>query len=119
MIQKYTYCAYGLRVTSDFPLPELQELKYDGNPEVIIRMGSVPNALEEPIEKGARFEASPDKFLLKVDKIAGYYVSGGNEIIVEPFEGADEEDIRVFLLGSAFAALLDPERVSCTSWFLY
>jgi len=106
LTQKYLYFAYDLRVESDFPLPELQEVKDEGSPDVIIKTGITPTTLEGVVEKGILFEASKDKFLLRLDKIARFHVINGNEITVEPFKDSDEEDIRVFLLGSVFAALL-------------
>lgn len=63
--------------------------------------------MKNPLEKGVRFEVSKNKFLLKVDNIAKFYVAGGNNIIIQPFEGSEDEDIRVFLLNTVFAALLD------------
>lgn len=103
---KHIYWAYGLKIESDFLLPELQIVKEGGKPDVTIKKGIVPTALEDSIEKGVRFESSKNKFLLRIDNIAGFYVKNGNEIIVQVFEGAHEEDIRVFLLSSVFAALL-------------
>lgn len=103
---KHVYWAYGLRVESDFLLPELQVVKEEGKTDIIIKKGIVPITLEDVVEKGIRFEASKDKFLLTLDKIARFYAINGNEIIVQPFEGSCEEDIRVFLLNSVFAALL-------------
>jgi len=93
-------------VESDFVLPELQLSKVEGKVDVTIKKGITPTAVEDAVENGVRFQASKNKFLLKLDKIAKFYVVDGNSIIVQPFEGSYEEDIRVFLLSSVFAALL-------------
>lgn len=104
MKQNYTYKVYGLAVASDFNIPELKS--HEGVPQVNISFGKVSHCLDNPVEKGVRFQASPDEFLLKIDNVAWYYVLRGKEIIIEPFSGAKHKDIRVFLLGSVFAALL-------------
>jgi hypothetical protein len=105
---KNTYWGYGLRIESDFLLPELQVVKDEGKSDIIIKRAiSVPITLENATEKGVRFEASKEEFLLKIDNIARFHVKNGKEIIVQPFEASHEEDIRVFLLSSVFAALLD------------
>lgn len=101
------YWSYGLKIESDFLLPELELVTVEDKPDIIIRKGIVPPTLEDAIEKGVRFEASTDKFLLKIDNIAKFYVTKGTEIIVQPYNGSDDADIRVFLLSSVFAALLD------------
>ena len=43
---------------------------------------------------------------MNVDGIGRYYVYGGREIIVEPYANASFEKIKVFILGTAFGALL-------------
>lgn len=110
----YTNSAYELIFQNEMPLPELP-LYTSGNGSnggyhlesvVNIRLGSVPQALENPIGKGVLYQASANQFLLKMDNVARYLVQNGNEIIVDPAPNALESDIRVFLLGSALGALL-------------
>jgi hypothetical protein len=101
---RYLYKAFGLKIVSDIEIPEF--ISTDGESDISIRCGEVPDCLIEPHFKGVRFEASPGQFLLKVDKIADYYTSGGNSIIIKPHPGSEEGDIRLFLLGSAFGALI-------------
>jgi hypothetical protein len=101
---QYIYRAFGLTIGSSIALPEL--LPAEGEPEVLIREGSVPEALENPKTVGVRFQARPGHFLLKVDNIAKYLVSEGRWITIEAFPGVEEGDIRLFLLGSAFGALI-------------
>lgn len=101
---RYHYKAFGLKIVSDIEIPEF--LSADGEPDISISCGEVPDQLINPHFKGVRFEASPGQFLLKVDRIADYYASGGNSIVIKPHSGSEEGDIRLFLLGSAFGALI-------------
>lgn len=85
-------------------IPEL--LPAEGEPDVLIREGSVPETLENPKTVGVRFQARPGHFLLKVDNIAKYLVSEGRQVAIEICPGAEERDIRLFLLSSVFGALV-------------
>jgi hypothetical protein len=77
-----------------------------GNPDVTIDFGKFPQSIENPLFSGVRFQTSGQKFLLTVDKIARYYVVDGKSITIEPFVNADMDEVRLFLLGSAFGALI-------------
>lgn len=105
----YYYTAFSLQIASEFPCPELTpgaELA-----EVMIRYGSVPATLPTVKTAGVRYQASPGQFLLTVDGVARFLVQNGTEIIVERAPGSDEDSIRLFLLGSAFGALLQQRGV--------
>jgi hypothetical protein len=101
---RYCYRAFGLTIGSGMEIPEL--LPADGEPDVVIQRGSVPETLENPKMKGVRFQAKPGEFLLTVDSVARFRVLTGNRIIIDGYPGIDEKDIRLFLLGSAVGALL-------------
>ncbi len=74
-------------------MPELTEF-HGGRPaDVTIRAGRV------------------DEFLLDLEGIARYQVSAGADIIVEAYPEADEDSIRLFLLGSVCGALLHQRRL--------
>jgi hypothetical protein len=102
--QGYCYRAFGLTISSSMEIPEL--VPAEGEPDVLIREGNVPEALENPKTVGVRFQAKPGHFLLKVDNIAKYLVSEGRRVTIESFPRVEEEDIRLFLLSSAFGALI-------------
>jgi hypothetical protein len=102
--KKYTYKAFGLVIQSAIQLPEMVE--FIGNPDVYIAIGDIPKQLEGAVTKGINFETSETEFILKVDNVARYYVANGQNVIVEKFEGVDESEVRLFLLGSALAALI-------------
>jgi hypothetical protein len=102
----YMYRVYGLTIGSSIEIPELLPVHGDLTPDVIVQPGSVPGSLENPKAVGARFQAEPGRFLLNVDNIARYLVSAGSRVTIEISPGADERDIRLFLLGSALGALI-------------
>ncbi|MDA8337481.1 MAG: hypothetical protein M0Z41_21260 [Peptococcaceae bacterium] len=85
-------------------MPELEQ--GEGEPDVIVRFGRVPQTIEHATTRMVRFEAAPGRFLFRVDGIACYYVQEGREIVVEPYENSNGKDVRLFLLEPVFAALL-------------
>jgi hypothetical protein len=100
----YRYKAFGFVVDSEIEIPEFIESLEE--PNVFIRFGDIPDYLESPLFSGTYFQASPNQFLLKVNNIANFYVEGGCSIQIKPVKNSAEEDIRLFLLGSAFGALI-------------
>jgi hypothetical protein len=105
----YRYKTFGLNLSSCFKIPELNPT--EDAPDVHIRFGNVPNSLNDPHETGVRFQAKPDTFLLKKDKVASYLVKNGNEIIIDKLEGTHDSELTIFLLGSAIAALLQQRGI--------
>jgi len=95
------YRVFGLRVRSDIELPELRPVAEAGDPDVTIRLSNVDADCSAPgihvIEGGLLFVA---------EDVARYRVCDGKSILVEQAAGAPEQNVRLFLLGSAFGALL-------------
>lgn len=104
--KSYTYYkVYGLIVKSELELKELE--KSDSTVyDVLIENGKVPEKLEDPEKIGVRFQAKKNEFLLSVDNICKFYISNGNKIIIENIGNPSLSEIKLFLLGSAFGALI-------------
>lgn len=102
------YQAFGLSIQSSLSLPELflKKNHFTENPDVEILFGKTPEKLENPQKEGVAYQANPNEYLLDLEGIARYLVTDGNKITIQRKEGATDEDLRVFLLGSALGALL-------------
>ncbi len=108
-----TYHIFGLNIESAIPLPAspVVDCSVKRSPDVVIEFGDVPLELDNPLIKGVRYQAGPGEFLLRVDLVARYYVREGRRIIIAPEPGAEEERILIFLMGSAFGALLHQRNI--------
>jgi hypothetical protein len=97
----FDYSVFGLRVRSEIELPEL--LPTDGGqaPDVTIRTGEVDPAHDVP---GLHEDGTALVFV--VANVGRYRILGGTEILVDALPDAAERNVRLFLLGSVFGALL-------------
>lgn len=102
---RYQYYAFGLNIESEIECPPLMAGN-KGAPDLVVQQGSVPQELERAQVRKATYQISTERFLLDIERVARYLVSGGCEIIVDPYPAAAANDIRLFLLGSAMGALL-------------
>lgn len=102
----FAHTAFGLRIDSVLELPQLLSGDAATPADASIEYGLVPDHLPDAVVSGVRFDSVPGKLLLRVDGVARYLVTNGNHIVIQRDPAAQDLDIRVFLLGSAFGALL-------------
>ena len=103
------YTAYGLQIASEIPLPELLPGS-NRSADVHIRYGSVPESLPDPLAWDSSFQAKQDTLLLSIQGIARYLVVDGREILVDRHPNSPDGVLRLYLMGSAFGALLHQRR---------
>ncbi len=103
-IKANTYKAFGLTISSCIRCPELLPGSGAGDARVVY--GNVPRELPGAKHNGVCYQAVPGQLLLDVDRVARFLVRYGNEIVIERHADAHDDDVRLFLLGSAFGALL-------------
>jgi hypothetical protein len=80
-------------------------MQQTGQPDAFIRLGKVPERLENVVANESRWWASRDEYLLRVPGVASFLVSRGREVIVEPAADALPGDIRAYLLSPIFSTL--------------
>lgn len=102
--KKHKYKAFGLNISSDFILDELMPGDDNVGIDVEIIKGKVPLEISDVANDD--FSATKDIFFLQIKETARFYVTNGNQIIVEPFKGSHPLLIKLYLLGSVIASLL-------------
>ncbi len=100
----FTHQAYQLTLQTPFACPELPASRARAN--VVAAFGTVPTSLPGPRQVGGIFEARPGRFLLKLEGVGRYLVEDGTRITIQPAPGADEADLRLFLLSTALTVIL-------------
>ncbi len=102
------YKAFNLHFITPFECPEL--ILYDVADgcldKVTIQWGDTPTHLDTVLNSGIIFEANENELLLSVKEVARFYVQDGNSITIEKFADSSDDEIRLFLFGSAIGALL-------------
>ena len=106
------YRAYGLHIRSAVPLPFNPLPAPATEPDVTVRLGNVPAALPDgpgEVIRTAHWQARPGTFLMDRGEVARWLVTGGRDVLVEPFGG--EDDVAAFFVGSPFTILLQQRGV--------
>ena len=103
------YHAFGLNIASDLPFLNMPERQ--GVADVVVQYGAVPDSIPDAVISGIRYQAAPGAFLLRVDGVADYHVTRGNRITIERAAGAQDEEVLLFLMGSAIGALLHQRKM--------
>jgi hypothetical protein len=100
----FTYKVFGIAVASELECPEL--MSYEGEGEVKVNLGTVDTSLDNPIARGRQYQVSAGQFLLDIPGVARFLVVGGKSITIDIHPAATYLEVRLFLLGSAFGALI-------------
>ena len=96
------YSVFGLVVRSELPLPELFPHRPETVADVTVCIGEVAEGAGAP----TGLSASNDALILAIPGVARYRIADGRSITIEPETGVPERNVRLYLLGSAFGALL-------------
>lgn len=108
------YHLFGLDVVSDLELPELGpplSLGKPRNTDVTIKVGHVAKSLAGGTRVDQYYEFSETACLVNVENVARYEVSKGSAIVVEPDEGASDDDVRTYLFGTVFSLLMHQRKL--------
>ncbi len=100
------HSAYGLIWQMPLACPELRAAPPDRAPDVVVRWGDVPQAPPSALAAGPLRQVTKEEARFGLPGVARLLVRGGNEIVVERQPDADDEMIRLLLLGTGAALLL-------------
>lgn len=98
----HRYRLFDLAVASDVALPELVPGPGDEPADVRVRLGRI----EAPADTAPGLHVDGEDALLVVKAVGRFLTRGGREMIVEPAADVSLRNLRLYLLGSGFAAIL-------------
>jgi hypothetical protein len=110
MIHLHKYKVFGLKILSEPELPELPLADFDIC-DVEIKFNEVPLEIQDHKGKGVLYQAKPGKFLFRLESVGAYYVEDGKRINLQRLNNSTDEELRLFLLGSAFGALIHQRKL--------
>lgn len=102
----FQYVICGLSVASEIALPDFQETCDRSEPDVLVRRGDVPKALDGASRIGSTWQVAEARFLFHVPGVARYLITAGREIVMDAETPTDEADALPFLLGTGLGAIL-------------
>ncbi len=103
----FLYTSYELVIQSDIELPQLRNVSYTEDVDVVIQTCNDIKDLNAPTATFGLWQSTATEFLLDVPRVARFLVSQGRFISIAPDSSPpDVDQIRLHLLGSVFAALL-------------
>lgn len=114
---KYAYKAFGLKVMSEIPLPELPQMGENGEEikteeiDVVIEMADFSESRSQFILPEKKIVAQKDLLVFELPDTAFFCVQEGRKIIVSPMEDSNEDVIKLYILGICMSALLLQRKV--------
>ena len=110
----HEYRAYGLHVRSAVALPfDPLQPKPSPAPDLTVRLGTVPRILPagaDQTTKGPIWQARPGAFLIELEGVVRYLVTGGRDILVDPL--GDAGDMASTFVSAALAPCLQQRGVT-------
>jgi hypothetical protein len=99
----HRYMLCGLRTRSDIPLTSVPPSDYPGeSADILVQIARG----KAPLAKSAgREEHSAGRSLIRIEGVADFEISKGEQICVWPAAGASRKDIEIILFGLAWATL--------------
>jgi hypothetical protein len=107
----FYYTAFGFNIASEIEFPELFINKKSTITDVHIRLGESPKFLKDGITGSPELWLTSNQYLVHFKEVAWYYAEKGNLIIIEPYQNADEKNIRLLLLCNAMAAIIHQRKL--------
>lgn len=107
------YRIYGLNIKSQIDFPELlgiEELE-DDKVDVNISIGQIDKEIKDTIPKYSWFKYEKDRMVFKVENVGCFYIHSGKSIIVEPYEGIENQLIKTYTLGTSFGMILNQRDI--------
>ncbi len=101
------YRVYGLNLESEIQIPELMKLCEDTpNIDVKINYGIISPEIKKMISQGRNRQYKKDNAWFNVPNLAIFNITNGKQVIIEPYENADSQLIKVYILGSVLGMVL-------------
>ena len=106
-VNKVMYTLFGLKVQSEILLPEAtQQLDQLNLMDVEIVIEDVPVIDDEWTKINHYFAMKENEVLFQVPDVATFFMQDGKKIIVSPVSNANEDQLRLYLLGTCMGVIL-------------
>lgn len=100
----FKYIAFGLKIHSEIPIPELISSKSE-TADIIIYLGEIDLPTNTLLNEGLNYKIKNNAIYRFWDEIGKFKITNSS-IKVDPVQGLNEIILRSFILGTIFATLL-------------
>lgn len=109
MSKEFLYDAFGLILKTTFKIPELLKV-VDNTTEIDVNIyfGNILDFPKELID--GWYKVLSNELFLEIEDVARFKILNGNEIIIDSFPKIDNDNLRLYLLGSAMAGILHQRK---------
>ncbi|MED4063761.1 aldolase [Priestia megaterium] len=111
--KRKNYNAFGLSISSEIELPELQVSTepVNKNETLEIKIENLAEKWNEVSTNQKHIVVTEQFVMMKIPNSAIFYIEEGRNIIVSPLEKSDESAIRLYLLGSCMGIVLMQRKI--------
>ena len=99
----FRYACNGFYIQSELEFPELISVKEEG---ILVALRIIFKPFNNVISNGLIYQISEAGFMLDIKNVARYLLKPNNELLVDPYEGADPSAIRLFILSAILSVLI-------------
>ncbi|MCW9132437.1 aldolase [Bacillus paramycoides] len=111
-VKKNIYKAFGLNLLSEIILPELPQInKQSDKPDVVITIDDLSELWLEIAGQPNQFLVRDNLVMFQLSNLATFAIRDGNRISVSPMNGADEDEIRLYILGTCMGTILMQRKI--------
>lgn len=111
--QVYQYNSFGLNITSEICFPELFVTTFNGCGDVQIGIGNLTELWNKKVTSNSQVFVEKNLVLFKIPNLSIFCIKNSNSIIFSPELGADQDKIRLYLLGTCMGTLLLQKKILC------
>ncbi|MGG0588205.1 aldolase [Priestia megaterium] len=105
--EKTAYKAFGLTVSCELPLPELPQAGVAGGAaDVVIKKSDLFALWSEKSVPNEDFIIQENLVMFHIPETAIFLIENGNKILFSPMEGAQEDELRLYILGTCMGTVL-------------
>lgn len=106
------YRGFGYNILSEINLPELFPLnECEDKIDIVINEVDLTNIWSSLACQEDLYAFEKNRIMFKVPNVAIYSIEDGEKILVSPFEGSDEDERRLYILGTCMGAILMQRKV--------